>query len=235
MDSQNKFLSNFDRTNSTLDGDGKQANEALFVEFNDSFAQHRFEIGMKTELKVQVTLLDKRPVYSRSLPALFNIRDNILVKLALLHKYDITKRTPLSKYASPRFAQRTPNEKLRIMVDLRKANTFIADDYINMNHPVSKSIDAAQHMNGTNLLCKLVCSQAYHCHQLADKQSIETLAFQLASRTFTYRRLAPALRIGHQSQPMCIIRWWYWLNCQYLPKNYRKLISSLPMPQKIWN
>ena len=45
-------------------------------------------------------------------------------------------------------------------------------------------------MAGKKLLCKLDCSQAYHCLQMADQRSIEMLAFNFASRTFAYRRLA---------------------------------------------
>ena len=48
-------------------------------------------------------------------------------------------------------------------------------------------------MAGKNLFCKFDCSQAYHCLQMADQQSIELLAFNFASRTFAYRRLAQGL------------------------------------------
>ena len=48
-------------------------------------------------------------------------------------------------------------------------------------------------MAGKNLFCKLDCSQAYHCLQMADQQSIELLAFNFANRTFAYRRLAQGL------------------------------------------
>ena len=43
------------------------------------------------------------------------------------------------------------------------------------------------------LFCKLDCSQAYHRLPMADKRSIEMLAFNFASRTFAYRRLAQVL------------------------------------------
>ena len=115
------------------------------------------------------------------------------MELALLHKYGIITTLPFSKYASPIFAQRKPNGKLRFLVDLRTIKTRIADDYINNSHPFSTLTDAAQHMVGKNLFCKLDCSQAYHCHQMADQQSIELLAFNFASRTFAYRRLAQGL------------------------------------------
>ena len=157
------------------------------------FARHRFDIGINTEFKVQLTPLDNRPANSQSLPAPINLKDEILVELALLHKYGIITTLPFSKYASPIFAQRKPNGKLRLLVDFRKINTLIADDYINNNHPVSTLTAAAQHMGGKNLFCKLDCSQAYHCLQMADQQSIELLAFNFASRTFAYRRMARGL------------------------------------------
>ena len=191
--SRNQFLSNFDWTDSTLQPEAKQAVENLLVEFDDIFARHRFDIGINIEFKVQLTPLDNRPAYSQSLPAPINLKDDILVELALLHKYRIITTLPFSKYASPKSAQRHPNGKLRLLVDLRKINTLIADDYINNNHPVSTLTDAAQHMAGKYLFCKLDCSQAYHCLQMADQPSIELHAFNFASRTFAYRRSAQGL------------------------------------------
>ena len=100
---------------------------------------------------------------------------------------------PFSKYASPIFAQRKPNGELRLLVDLRKINSLIAGDYNNNNHPVSTLSDAAQHLAGKSLFCKLDCSQAYHCLQMADQRSVEMLAINFASRTFAYKRLAQVL------------------------------------------
>ena len=82
---------------------------------------------------------------------------------------------------------------MRLLVDLRKVHSLIADDYINNNHLVSTLSDAAQHFAGKSLFCKLDCSQAYHCLQIADQRSVEKLAFNFASRTFTYERLAQDL------------------------------------------
>ena len=78
-------------------------------------------------------------------------------------------------------------------MDLRKINAFIADDYINNNHPVSTLSDAPQHLAGKKLFCKLNCSQAYHCLQMADKRSVNLLDSNFASRTFAYRCLAQGL------------------------------------------
>ena len=53
--------------------------------------------------------------------------------------------------------------------------------------------DAAQHMAGKRYFCKLDCSQAYHCLQMADEQSVQLLAFNFGSRTFAFLRLAQGL------------------------------------------
>ena len=123
-----------------------------------------------------------------------HLKEDLIVELALMHKYGIVTVLPFSKYASPMFAQRKPNGKLRLLVDLRKINSLIADDYTNNNHPVSTLSDAAQHLAGKSLFCKLDCSQAYHCLTMADQRSVEMLAFNFASRTFAYKRIAQGLR-----------------------------------------
>ena len=151
------------------------------------------DIGMSTEFKVKLTPKDDKAVYSQSLPMPIHLNEDLIVELALMHKYGIITVLPFSKYASPIFAQRKPNGKLRLLVDLRKINSLIADDYTNNNHPVSTLSDAAQHLAGKSLFCKLDCSQVYHCLQMADQRSVEMLAFNFASRTFAYKRLAQGL------------------------------------------
>ena len=122
-----------------------------------------------------------------------HLKKDLFVELALMHKYGIITVLPFSKYPGPIFAQRKPNGKLRLLVDLRKTNTLIADDYTNNTHPVSTLSDAAQHLAGKSLFCKLDCSQAYHCLQMADQHSVEKLAFIFSSRIFAYERLAQGL------------------------------------------
>ena len=122
-----------------------------------------------------------------------NLKENLIVELALMHKYAIITVLPSSKYASPTFAQRKLNGKLRLLVGLRKINSLISDDYTNNNHPVNTLSDAEQHLAGKSVFCKLDCSQAYHCLQMADQRSVEMLAFNFASRTFAYKRLAQGL------------------------------------------
>ena len=193
LESRKQFLANFDWADSTLNPTEIAQIEELLVEFHDIFARHRFDIGMNEDFNVKLTPKDDSPAYSQSLPTPINLKEDILVELALLHRYGIITTLPFSKYASSIFAQKKPNGKLRLLVDLRKINNLISDDYINNNHPVSTLTDAAQHMAGKQLFCKLDCSQAYHCLQMADQRSIEMLAFNFASRTFAYRRLAQGL------------------------------------------
>ena len=78
-------------------------------------------------------------------------------------------------------------------MDPRKINSLIAEDYTNNNHAVSNLSDAAQHLAGNSLFCKLDCSQAHQCLQMADQRSVENLAFNFASRTFAYRIIAQGL------------------------------------------
>ena len=82
---------------------------------------------MNTEFKLKLTQKDDRAVYSQNLPMLIHLKENLVVELALMHKYGIITVLPFSKNASPIFAQRKPNGKLRLLVDLRKNNTLIAD------------------------------------------------------------------------------------------------------------
>ena len=193
QESRKKFLDMFSWEGSKIEGEDRKQLEETIVEYNDIFARHRLDIGINNTFKVKLTPKDERPIYTQSLPVPINLKEDLTVELALMHRYGIITTLPFSKYASPIFAQRKPNGKLRLLVDLRKINALISDDYINNNHPVSTLSDAAQHLAGKQLFCKLDCSQAYHCLQMADQRSIEMLAFNFASRTFAYKRLAQGL------------------------------------------
>ena len=161
-ESRNKFLKRFDWTDTLLTETEKQAIDDILVEYHDIFARHRMDIRMSTEFKVKLTPKDDKAVYSQSLSMPIHLKEDLIVELALIHKYGIVTVLPFSKYASPIFAQRKPNGKLHLLVDLRKINSLIADDYTNNNHPVSTLSDTAQHLAGKSLFCKLDCSQAYH-------------------------------------------------------------------------
>ena len=158
-ESRNKFLSVFKRTDSLITGKDRDSLENTIVEIHDIFARHRLDIGMNTQFEVSLTPKDDKPVYTQSLPVPINLKGDLTVELALMHRYGIITTLPFSWYASPTFAQRKPNGKLRLLVDLRKTNALIADDYINNNHPVSILSDAAQHRTGKKLFCNFDCYQ----------------------------------------------------------------------------
>ena len=99
-----------------------------------------------------------------------------MVELALMQEYGISTTSPFSNYASP-------NGKLRIFVDLRRINHLLKNYYNQDNHPVTT-------MAVKRNFCELDCSQAYHCLQMADEQSVQLLAFNMGSKTFAYLRLA---------------------------------------------
>ena len=92
---------------------------------------------------MKLTPKDERPLYTHGLPVPINLKEDLTVELALMHRYGIITTLPFSKYASPIFAQRKPNGKLRLLIDLQKINALISDDNINNNHPVSTLSDAA--------------------------------------------------------------------------------------------
>ena len=177
IESRMEFLKRFDWTDTLLTETEKQAVEDFLVEYHDIFARHRMDIGMNTEFKVKLTPKDNKAVYSQSLPMPIHLKEDLIVELALMHKYGINTVLLFSKYASPIFAQRKPNGKVCLLVALRKINTLIADDYTNNNHLISTLSDAAQQLAGKSLFCKLDCSQAYHCLQMADQRSVEMLGF----------------------------------------------------------
>ena len=136
-ESQNKVLKRFDWTDTLLTETEKQAIEDVLVDYHDIFARHRLDIGINTEFKVKLTPKDEKAVYIQNIPTPIHLKEDLIVEMALMHSYGIITVLPFSKYASPIFAQRKPNGKLRLLVYLRKINSLIADNYTNNNHTVS--------------------------------------------------------------------------------------------------
>ena len=143
-----------------MDKNARQAFHELLVEFQEIFKRHRVDIGTTSDFKVKLTQIDESPVYSQSRSTPINLKEDIAVKLALLHKYGIFTTLPFRNYMSLLFAQRKPIGKLRLLVGSRKINNLISSDYLNNNHTISTLTAAAQHMAGKNSICKLECSQA---------------------------------------------------------------------------
>ena len=57
--------------------------EDLLVEFQNIFARHRFDMGMNVDSKIKLTPKDQSPAYSQNLPTQINLKEGILVELAL--------------------------------------------------------------------------------------------------------------------------------------------------------
>ena len=127
---------------SRIEGNDRKQLEQTIIEYNDIFARHRLDIGINNIFKVKLTPKDERPIYTQSLSVPINLKEDLTVELALMHRYSIITKLPFSKNASPIFAQRNPTCRPT------KNNALISDDYINNNHPVSTLPDAPQHLAG---------------------------------------------------------------------------------------
>ena len=157
------------------------------------FARHRFDIDGNDEFKVKLTPAHDDPVYKKSPPTALHIKEDLKLELALLQYYGILRTLPYSKYSSPIFAQRKPNGKMRLLVDLRRINHILRHDYSENKFPVPSMEEANNHMADKVYFSKLDCSQAYHVVKMADERSVQLLAFNFESRTFAYQRLAQGL------------------------------------------
>ena len=96
-ESRTEFLKSFEWTDTLLTETEKQAVEDILVEYHDIFARHRMDIGMNTEFKVKLTPKDDKAVYSQSLPMPIHLKEDLIVELALMHKYVIITVLPFSK------------------------------------------------------------------------------------------------------------------------------------------
>ena len=187
------FLSKFPWEKFALNDKQKAAAGEPFVEFSDIFAKHRFDVGCNTDLKKKLTPERSIPIYEQGPPTPAHLRNELQVELALMHYYKVITTLSQSRYSSPLFAQRKNSGRLRLLIDLRKGNQLLKNDYVNTNFPISNMSDAINYFAGKKLFTKIDCSQAYHCVQMADDVSVQLLAFNFASRTYAYKCFAQGL------------------------------------------
>ena len=192
-ESRKQFIESFNWTESVLDEKSKKQLEDLLVDYNKIFARHRVNIGVNNDFLIKLTPEHNRPVYTQSPPTPIHLKEELLLELALLQYYGIITTLPFSKYSSPIFAQRKPSGKLRLLIDLRRINHLLRNDYHQNNFPISTLMDASSHFAGKNLFCKMDGSQGYFTLRMADQQSVQLLAFNFASRTWAFLRLAQGL------------------------------------------
>ena len=91
------------------------------------------DIGINMETKEKITAEDDKVVYSQSLPMPIHLKEDRNVEFSQMHNWGITTVLPFSKYASSMFEKRKPNGKFRLLVDLRKNSSLIADDSTKKN------------------------------------------------------------------------------------------------------
>ena len=108
-----KFLKRFDWTDTLLTETEKHAVKNIQVEYHDIFVRHRMDIVMNTESKVRLTPEDDKAVYSQSLPMPIHPKEDLIVELALIHKYGINTVLPFSKIASPIFCPAKTQWKIK--------------------------------------------------------------------------------------------------------------------------
>ena len=143
-----------------LTKDQKSKEEDLLVDFLDIFAKHRIDVGYNSGLKIKLKPEYTRPLYTQGPPTPIHLPQELTVELALMHYYGLITTLSHSKYSSPLFAHRKSSSKLRMLIDLRRTNHSLKNDYNNSNFPISNMTYAPNHFVGKNLLIKLDCSQA---------------------------------------------------------------------------
>ena len=95
-ESRTKFSARFDWTDRLLTETEKQASGDIPVDYHDSFATDRTDIGMNMEFEVKLTPKDNEVVYSQQLPMPIHLKEDLIVELVLMHDYGIITVLPLS-------------------------------------------------------------------------------------------------------------------------------------------
>ena len=121
-ESRHKFLSLFKWTDSLITGKDRESLETTLVEFNDIFARHRLDIGMNTQFKVSLTPRDDKPVYTQSLPVPINLKEDLTVELALMHKssHQIIASTHLCKSTNPKILKKNSGSQPQTTLAMNK-------------------------------------------------------------------------------------------------------------------
>ena len=71
-------------------------------------ARHKMDFGMNTEFKAKLTPKDDKAVYGQSLLMPIDLKEALIVELALMHKYRIITVLPFSKYFVPYLQRGNP-------------------------------------------------------------------------------------------------------------------------------
>ena len=105
----------------------KKTVEKIVIQNQDFFGRHRVDILLNTKFQLKLIIKDDITVYSENLPMPIHLRKDVFIESAAMRIYGIITVLPSSKNASPNLAQRKLEEKLRLLVDMRKINKLTAD------------------------------------------------------------------------------------------------------------
>ena len=145
------------------------------------------------ELNVKLTMAHDLPVYLQKQSTPVHLKDEILVELALMQFYRIITLLSNYKHSGPKFEQKKPLERLRSLIDSRRLNHRLRNDYSDGKFLLPNMTDAVHQFAGKTLFTTLDCSQVYQCVQMDDTLSVQLLSFDFSSRRYVYTRLAQGL------------------------------------------
>ena len=103
------------------------------------------------------------PIDEQGPPTPIHLRNELQVEVALMHYYGLITTLSQSRYNSHLFAQRKNSGRLRLLIDLRKVNRLLKNDYFNTNFPISNMSDAINYFAGKKLCTKLDFSSIPLC------------------------------------------------------------------------
>ena len=129
------FLSNFLWKKWALDDEQKAGVVDLLVELIDIFAKHRFDVVYNTDFKIKLTPERSLSINEQGLPTPIHLRNELLVEIASMHYYVLITTLSQSRYISPLLAQRNNSGRLRLLIDLRKVNHLLENDYFEYELP----------------------------------------------------------------------------------------------------
>ena len=89
----------------------KTGNKDFLFHYHEIFARQS-GYWMNTDIKVKLTRKDNKVVHSRNLPLPIHLKKDLLVEIALMHKYGIITVLLFSKYVSPIFAEKTQRKTM---------------------------------------------------------------------------------------------------------------------------
>ena len=108
------------------------------MKYHHNFARHRRDIGVNYEFRVKLTPENDKPMHSihtQGPLTSIHLRDEIVLKMALLQGRDVVTTLTYSKYSCPIFAVTKQSGKLRLLVDFKRINHLIRHDYIITTFP----------------------------------------------------------------------------------------------------